>query len=148
MDKDLKGLVVEVILIVVMLVLVVPICVEASGRYKEQKEALMNGEGISIDIAHAGDVKKIFVYSKYENPVRVNLILKINKIANDYNIYFDNNVYNINELDYTEDNNYRYYRLGIYEIEKSRVFDFKIKANGSLYYDETITYSFLTEGLL
>ena len=65
MDKDLKGLVVEVILIVVMLVLVVPICVEASGRYKEQKEALMNGEGISIDIAHAGDVKKIFVYSKY-----------------------------------------------------------------------------------
>ena len=148
MDKDLKGLVVEVILIAVMLVLVVPICVEASGRYKEQKEALMNGEGISIDISNAGDVKKIFIYSKYENPVRVNLILKINKIANDYNIYFDNNVYNINELDYTEDNNYRYYRLGIYEIEKSRVFDFKIKANGSLYYDETITYSFLTEGLL
>ena len=147
MDKDLRGLVVEIVLIAIMLILVVPICVEASGRYKEQKEALMNGTGINIDITYSGDVKNVIVYSKYDNPVRVNLILKINKISNDYDIYFDDNVYNISELDYIEDDEYRYYRLGIYEVDESRTFDFKIKSKGSLYYDETIIYSFLAEGL-
>lgn len=148
MDKELRGLVIEIISLAIMLMLVVPLCVEASSRYREQKESLINGTGINIDISHNGDMKKITIYSEYSNPVRVNLILRINKIANDYDIYLDDSIYNIGELEYTEDSEYRYYRLGIYEIDGSRTFDFKIKAKRSIYYDETVIYSFLTEGLL
>lgn len=147
MDKELRGLVFEIIAIAIMLVIVVPICVNASGRYREQKEALLEGVGTSVDISHEGDMKKVTVYSGNNNPVRVNLVLRINKIVNNYDIYFEENVYNIKDLECVEDEQYRYYRLGIYEIDEEREFSFKIVAKDSNYYNETIVYSFLTEGL-
>lgn len=148
MDKDLRGLVAEIILLAVMLVIIVPVCANASSRYREQRDALLSGAGTSVDISHNGDMKKVTVYSEHDDIVRVNLFFKINKVMNDYNIYFDGEVYNLRDLEYTEDSDNRYYRLGIYEIDDYREFDFKISANGSKYYNETIIYSFVTEGLL
>ena len=148
MDKEIKRLVGEIISLMLLLIIVVPICVNASSRYREQKEVLLSGVGTAVDIAHNGDTKKITIYSNYDKVMKVNLIMKISKFSNDYEVYLEDQVYNIDDLEYTEDENYQYYKLGIYEVDKSREFDFKLKTKGSLYYDETITYSFMTEGLL
>ena len=148
MDKDLRGLATEIILLAVMLVIIVPVCANASSKYREQKEALLSGVGTSVDLSHNGDMKRVTVYSDHDDVVRINLFLKINKVSNDYDIYFDGMVYNLRDLEYTEDSEYCYYRLGIYDIEDYREFDFKISAKGSRYYNETIIYSFVTEGLM
>lgn len=148
MDKELKSLVAEIIVLTLVLVIVVPICVNASEKYNRQKEVMLDRVGISVDISHNGDMKKVTIYSNYENPVNVCLIMKISRFSNDYEIYLDNQVYDIKNIEYSEDSEYRYYKLGIYEVDKKREFDFKLKAKGSLYYSETITYSFVTEGIL
>ncbi|MBQ8681331.1 MAG: hypothetical protein IJ509_00245 [Bacilli bacterium] len=148
MDKELKQLVVEIISLTILLIVVVPICVQASNDYQEKRDVLLNGTGTSVDISHNGKMKKVTVYSEHDDVIRVNLILKITKFANDYEIYLDEEIYNIRDLDYTEDNEYQYYNLGIYEVDEIREFDFQLRNVGKNYYDETITYSFMTEGLL
>ena len=148
MDKELRKLVVEIISLTLLLAIVVPICVSASDKYNEQKEAFFIKAGISIDISNNGDRKKVTVYSDYDKNIKISLIMKINKFSNDYEIYLDNEVYNINDLEYTEDEEYRYYKLGVYDVNQYRNFDFKLRPKGSIYYDETIIYSFMTEGLL
>ena len=74
--------------------------------------------------------------------------MKINKFDDDYVVELDGKSYNINDFDMHEDENNRYYNLGFYEVNKSRTFKFKIDVKGKSYYDETITYSFVTEGLV
>ena len=148
MDKELKRLVIEIVSLILLLVIVIPICVNASSRYKEQKNFLLSGVGTSVDITHNGDMKKVTLYSNYNKVIKVNLIMKISKFSNDYEIYLDDNIYTLNELDYVSDEEYRYYNLGIYEVNKVREFDFKLSTKGSVYYDEAIIYSFMTEGIL
>lgn len=148
MDKELRRILFEIISLVLLLAIVVPICVNASDKYNEQKEVFFTNAGVSIDISNNGDKKKVTVYSNYDKNIKLSLIMKINKFSNDYEIILDNEVYNINDLEYIEDEENRYYRLGIYDIKQYREFDFKLKPKGSVYYDETIIYSFMTEGLL
>lgn len=148
MDKELRRLVIEIISLALLLIIVVPICVSASNDYQKQKELFLSGVGTSVDISHNGDMKKVTIYSNYDETVKVNLIMKISKFANEYEVYLDDVIYNISDLEYTEDEEWRYYKLGIYEVDEYREFDFKLKAKGSTYYQETITYGFMTEGLL
>lgn len=147
MDKESKSLVVEIISLIILLIFVVPVCVQASNKYQEKKEVLLNGVDTSVDISHNGDMKKLTIYSNHDDIMRVNLIMKISKFANDYEIYLDEQIYDIDEFHFVEDSEYQYYNLGIYEVDQVREFDFKLQAKGNLYYDETITYSFMTEGL-
>lgn len=148
MDKELRRLVVEIISLILLLCIVIPICVKASNEYQEKKEVLLNGTDTSVDISHNGKTKKLTIYSNHKGTMSVNLVMKITKFSNDYEIYLDDQIYDIDELEYIEDDEYQYYSLGIYEVDKIREFDFQLKAKGSLYYDETITYSFMTEGVL
>lgn len=148
MDKELRKLLFEIISLTLLLVIVIPICVNASDKYNEQKEAFFTNVGVSIDISNNGDKKKVTVYSNYDKSIKLSLVMKINKFSNDYDVILDNEVYNINDLEYTEDEENRYYRLGIYDVKQYREFDFKLRPKGSIYYDETIIYSFMTEGLL
>lgn len=148
MDKELRRLLIEIISLTLLLVIIIPICVSASDKYNEQKEAFFTKVGINIDISNNGDKKRVTIYSNYDENVKVSLIMKINKFSNDYEVILDNEVYNINDLEYTEDDENRYYKLGIYDVNQYREFDFKLKPKGTVYYDETIIYSFTTEGLL
>lgn len=148
MDKELKGLVVEIIMITLLLFLVVPICVDASNSYKEKKDVLLNGTNTSVDISNQGKIKKITIYSNHDEVMRVNLIMKITKFADDYLVYLDDQVYNIRDFEYTEDEEYYYCNLGIYEVDGSREFDFRLQVKDKSYYNETLTYSFVTEGLM
>lgn len=148
MDKELKRLLIEIISLTLLLVIIIPICVSASDKYNEQKEAFFTKTGVNIDISNNGDKKRVSVYSNYDKNIKISLIMKINKFSNDYEVILDNEIYNINDLEYTEDEENRYYKLGIYDINQYREFDFKLKPKGTVYYDETIIYSFMTEGLL
>ena len=60
----------------------------------------------------------------------------------------DEHIYDINTLEYTEDEDSRYYNLGSYDINLKRTFDFQLKIKDIAYYDETLTYRFITEGVL
>ena len=63
-------------------------------------------------------------------------------------VYLDDQEFSLSDLEYTEDENYQYYNLGNYDINKERVFQFKLKVKDKSYYDETISYGFFTEGLM
>lgn len=148
MDKELKGLVVEIISIVILLIIVVPICVSASSQYQEKKDAITIGNKASVDISNKGVFKEVKVFSGIERPVKVNLIMRITKFNDEYIIHLDDQVYNLNELEYYEDENYQYYNLGVFDVEKKRTFQFRISAKDRNYYNETISYGFFTEGLV
>ena len=148
MDKELKRLVVEIVTLTLLLVIMVPICVYASNEYKEDRAVLLEGKDTTVDISHNGDKKKLTVYCNYDKTMKVNLIMKINKFTNEYLICLDDQVYNIRDLEYVEDDEYQYYNLGIYEVDQKREFDFQLKVRDQAYYDETIMYSFMTEGFV
>ena len=148
MDKELKRLVVEICSIVLLLIIVVPICVNASSNYLSKKDALLVGNKASVDISNRGEYKQIKVTSGVDNTVKMSLIMKISKFNDEYLIYLDDQEFSLSDLEYTEDENYQYYNLGNFDIEKERVFQFKIKVKDKSYYDETISYGFFTEGLM
>lgn len=148
MEKERKRLVVEIITLTLLLIVMVPICVQASNQYQERKEVLLEGKNTSVDISHSGNKKKLTIYCNYDKEMQVNLIMKISKFSNDYLVCLDDQIYDIRELEYVEDEEYQYYNLGIYEVDQKREFDFQLKVKSQSYYDETIVYSFMTEGLL
>ena len=148
MDKELKGIVVEIIAIVVLLLIVIPICAHASSEYISRRDALLIGNKASVDISSNGEYKKIRVTSGVRDSVKVNLFMKISKFNDDYIIYLDDKSYDLRELECTEDENYQYYNLGTYEIEKEKLFQFKINVKDKSYYDETISYGFYTQGIM
>ncbi len=148
MNKELKRLVVEIISLVLLLIVVIPICVNASSEYRLKKDAVLIGDKASVDISNKGEYKQIKISSGVDKTVKMNLVMRISKFNDDYLIYLDDQVYNLRELEYTEDDNYQYYNLGIYEVTKEKIFQFKIKVKDKSYYDETISYGFFTEGFM
>ena len=146
MNKELRGIVIEIITLILVLIIVVPVCVSASNKYQKQKEVLLTGINTSVDISSKDDGKLITVYSNHNEKVKINLILKIYKFSNEYGIWFDEEYFNLREIESKEDSNYRYYNLGIYEVDKVREFNFKLEPIETTYYDETISYSFITDG--
>ena len=145
MEKELRGLVVEIVLTVIMMIIIIPICAYASSEYRSKKESLISVRFAVIDISNNKDMKKVTVYSNCDKKVRVSLFFKINDFIGDYSIYFENNTYKLSDLEYILDNGYRYYELGIYEVDYLREFDFELIREN---YNETITYSFVTEGFM
>ena len=148
MDKDLRGLVLEILSIVLLLIVVVPICVNASSEYRLRKEFVSFADKASVDIRNRGEYKEIKVSSGTDKLVKMSLMMKITKFNDDYIVTLDDKAFDLAELEYTEDDNYRYYNLGSFEIEKDKVFQFKIKVKDKSYYDETISYGFYTEGFM
>ena len=148
MDKELKGLVVEIFSIMLLLVIVIPICVNASSEYRSQKDAVLIGRKATVDISNKGEYKEIRVTSGTDRTIKVNLVMKISKFNDEYLIRLDDQEYNLRDLEYSEDENYQYYNLGIYEVNQEKVFQFKISVKDKSYYDETISYGFYTEGFM
>lgn len=147
MGKEQKRLILEILVLTIILIVVVPICINGSKDYKEKREVLLKGTDTTVDITYHGDMKKLTIYSNHDDVVRVNLVLKINKILNDYEVLLGNDTYLLSELESFSDEENNYYNLGAYEVDELREFDFNLKVVGDTYYTETITYSFITEGM-
>lgn len=149
MDKNIKGYVIEVIFLTIFLIFIIPICVSASNDYTNKKETFLNGYNTTIDITKKeGNLKQLNLYSNTNNVIKVKLGLMITKFYNEYLVEIDGNTYDLSTLEYLEDEIYRYYILGTYEIDKEKNIDFEIKVKDKSYYNETLTFSFYTEGIM
>lgn len=149
MDKELKGYIIEIIIMVIVLSFAVPICVNASNNYNTKQKAILSGLNTTIDITNKeGNIKQINLYSNTSELIKVKLGLMITNFYNEYTIEIDGNVYDLNELEYLSDEKNRYYILGIYEIDKEENIEFELKVKEKHYKDEIISYSFYTEGII
>ena len=147
MDKELKGIVGEIIALIILMIIAIPICVKASSDYQAKKDKMIIGNHASVDISNRGEIKKVTVNSDNNKDISVYLILKISKFDDEYIVYLDDQIFDLKDLEYTEDNDNYYYNLGLYPIKRKRTFDFRITVKDKSYYKETISYSFYTKGL-
>lgn len=147
MDKELKGIVGEIIILITLMIIAIPICVKASSDYQAKKDKMIIGNHASVDISNRGEIKKVTVNSDNNKDISVYLILKISKFDDEYIVYLDDQIFDLKDLEYTEDNDNYYYNLGLYPIKRKRTFDFRITVKDKSYYKETISYSFYTKGL-
>ena len=149
MDKELKGYIIEIIIMLIILSFAVPICVNASNNYNTKQKAILNSVNTTIDITNKkGNIKQINLYSNTDELIKVKLGLMITNFYNEYTIEIDGNIYDLNELEYLSDEKKRYYILGIYEIDKVENIDIELKVKDKHYKDEIISYSFYTEGII
>lgn len=147
MDKELKGIVGEIIALIILMIIAIPICVKASSDYQAKKDKMVIGNHASVDISNLGEIKKITVNSENNQDISIYLMLKISKFDDEYIIDLDDKIFDLKDLEYTEDKDNYYYNLGLYTIKGKRTFNFKIAVKDKSYYKETISYSFYTKGL-
>ena len=126
MDKELKEIVGEIIALIILMIIAIPICVKASSDYQAKKDKMVIGNHASVDISNLGEIKKITVNSENNQDISVYLMLKISKFDDEYIIDLDDKIFDLKDLEYTEDNDNYYYNLGLYTIKGKRTFNFKI----------------------
>ena len=75
MDKELKGIVGEIIVLIILMIIAIPICVKASSDYQAKKDKMIIGNHASVDISNRGEIKKVTVNSENNKDISVYLIL-------------------------------------------------------------------------
>lgn len=149
MNNELKGYVIEIIVMLIILIIAIPTCINASNKYSSKQETLLSGLNTTIDVnSKEGNIKQISLYSNANKVIKVKLGLMIANFYDEYLVEIDGQTYDLSELEYLSDENHRYYILGVYEIDEEKNIDFEIKVKDKNYYDESITYSFYTEGTI
>ena len=148
MAKELKGLVIEIIVLTVFLLIAVPICVQASSNYNNQKETLLGAFNTTIDVNNKDDMKELSIYSNANKPVTVKLGLAITQYYDDYYIIVDDNTYNLDELDYKEGEENKYFIIGTYEVDELKKVNFKLCPKNQEYFKEHLIYSFYAEAFI
>lgn len=148
MEKELKGAIIELIVMVLILVISIPICVNASSKYKNQKETLLNAFNTTIDVNNNGEFKELSIYSNTDKLITVKLGLTISQFYDEYCITIDNKTYNLEDLDYKEDEQNKYFIIGTYEVDTVKKLNFKLQPKNQEYFKENLIYSFYTEGII
>ena len=70
MKKELKGLIIEVIVLTIILLITVPICAKASSNYNKQKETSMSAINTTIDVtSKTGNIKELNIYRYLERDI-------------------------------------------------------------------------------
>ena len=123
MDKELKGIVGEIIALIILMIIAIPICVKASSDYQAKKDKMVIGNHASVDISNLGEIKKITVNSENNQDISVYLMLKISKFDDEYIIDLDDKIFDLKDLEYTEDNDNYYYNLGLYTIKNTHKYN-------------------------
>ena len=146
-DNEIRELICEIILFVILLLVMVPICVNASNNYKESTSKIQNCVDMSVSI-NSVDGKKFVVLDNYgEKEVNINLVLKIREFSNEYMIKLGNRDIYLSDLERTSDGEFYYYDLGDYTISKKEEIEYKIVLVGDEIYNDNVSYSFVAEVL-
>ena len=144
-DDEIKRLIVEIITVIILFIIAVPICVNASNNYNEKKNNMQKYNNIVVDISDINS-SKIVTINNYNNKKKtVNLILKTSKFYDEYMVKIDDEEYLLRDIVYSEDDNYYYFNLGSYEVKDKKDIDFNLELIGNEIYDDCISYSFLAE---
>lgn len=152
---DNKVFIREIICLTLFLIIIIPICVNATNRYNKREDYLKNCEEVFVDISNNDkgvsdnviSSKIVTIINESQEGLKVNLIFKIAKFTNSYTLKIGDKNYNLDELDYIEDNDYLYYNLGLFEVDKINNLDFYLILNNEISYDNSVSYSFLVKGV-
>lgn len=146
-DNEIRELICEIVLFVILLFVMVPICVSASDKYKESVSRIQNCVDISVSINNVGGDKFVILDNYGDEIVNVNLVLKIREFSNEYMIKFDDREVFLSEIDSTYDGEFYYYDLGDYKIDKREEIKYELVLVGDEIYNDNISYSFVAEVL-
>ena len=147
-DKELRGLVYEIIIFVVLLIVVVPICVNASNKYKENVSRIEKCSDILVSIDNKNGKKFVILENiGDEGNVSVNLVLKMSNVSNKYMIRFGGSDIYLDDLNYTFDGEFYYYDLGGYTVSDVSEFEYELFLVGDEIYNDSVIYSFIAEVL-
>lgn len=168
MNKKFKSLVIEIVFLLVIMISVIPLFVYGS-KDNSLTRAQLSGydKGLDIEVVQKSDIKELYPMSDEDAINNLNgsvikvtnldnrdsnydFIFKMNKIDDlqNYKIMFNGKIYSLNDLDYTEDEEYRYFTLDNIDIsnkEKYLTFLLWITDEGNNYVSEDINYSFMME---
>lgn len=145
MEKDKKTLICEIILMFIIIIITIPICVNASNSYINKKKNIQKYNNISVNIEYKNKNMLVNINNYNKSKKVVNLILKTSKFSNEYIVILDGIEYNLKDVVYSEDDENYYFNLGSYEILKQKNIEFSMKLASDNIYDDSITYSFITE---
>lgn len=145
MKNDVKSLTAEVVLMIIILLIVVPICVNASNNYKEKKASIQQYNNVSIDIKYEDSNMFVNINNYNKKKKVINLIMRTTKFSNEYMIKLDDKEYYLKDIPHTEDNDNYYFNLGSYKVNKVQNIKFAMSLVGDEIYDDSITYSFVAE---
>ena len=145
LDRDVRTLLCEIIIMILIIAVTVPICVNATNRYNSKKNNMEKYTNIGINVSNKNSDMIVTLDNKNKGEVVVNLILKTTKFSNNYSILLDDKEYNLNQIEYSEDDNNYYFNLGSYRFKDSIDVKFKLFLVGNDIYDDSITYSFIAE---
>lgn len=145
-----RGLITEIIILSIFLIIVVPICVDASNKYISYSSFVNGYDNIYIDISNDSNNlfdKVLTISNSSDISVKVSLVFKITKSINSYILVLEDICYNLSELEYSEDEDYLYYNLGLFDILDVTKLRFRLVLNNGIDYDENLRYSFIVKGL-
>ncbi len=145
MEKDFKSLIAEIILMVIIMLIIIPICVNASHNYNVKKSTIQQYNNISIDIRRIDSNMYVNINNYNKDKKVINLIMKTTKFSNEYIVNLNDKEYHLKDIPHTEDKYYYYFNLGSYEIKKVKDIKFSLKLLGDEIYDDSISYSFVAE---
>ena len=145
MNKSNKELILEIIIMALFVIIIVPVCVNASASYNKRKATLECNNRIAVNIKINGNNKMIQLTNLNKKESKVNLILKITKYSNEYAVKIEDKYLELKTMTHTEDDKYFYYNIGSYEISKYKELPFSLVLLENKVEEEYITYSFMTE---
>jgi len=168
MDRDVSKMLGKICFDIIFLLVVILVFTFLSKDTVNAREELISyQEELSINVISRGNSKYLFSMSDEEainysdsiilevsnntnETISYNLVLRMNIIENleNYKIMILGKIYNLDELEYYEDNEYRYFNLGNYIIgNKEQNFTFLLWLEEDIinYNNVNINYSFMIE---
>jgi len=168
MDRDVSKMLGKICFDIIFLLVVILVFTFLSKDTVNAREELISyQEELSINVISRGNSKYLFSMSDEEainysdsiilevsnntnETISYNLVLRMNIIENleNYKIMILGKIYNLDELEYYEDNEYRYFNLGNYIIgNKEQNFTFLLWLEEDIinYNNFNINYSFMIE---
>lgn len=147
-DNEFRELVCEIVFFVILLVVMVPICVNASNNYRESVKKIEKCVDIRVSIDNV-DGEKFVVLENIgdEEEIDVNLVLKISDFSNNYMISLNGEEFYLSDLESTYDGNFYYYDLGNYNVGGIEIIEYEMALVGEEIYIDNISYSFIAEVL-
>lgn len=151
-----KRLIGELVLLFIFLLIVIPICVNASNDYSEREDYLNSFDKVFVDINNNDKIsndskvissKIVTISNENKDSIKINLGFRIAKYTNSYTVNIGNRSYNLDTLEYSDDGNYFYYDLGFFEVDNISNLDFSLVLNNDISYDSSVIYSFYVKGI-
>ena len=164
MNKEVRSLVMEISFIVLLLVICIPIFVNASSNYNNSLKRIVNDDivitnmvhnsfGLSAlsdeDVLNMSNDNFFSIVNKKDKEYKYSLYLRVNKDStidvDKVKIKLDNEIFNLKDIYDSEDDKYYYYLLKSDKILDEVDFSYLVYLDNDTtnYGNNSLTYSFL-----